>query len=119
MRFHLFLLLIFFCSCEKSSPVLEGIDGEIWKADKNGCEAKRTLYLNPLTSQLEKLKGLTEMQIVNLLGKPDLNELYKRNQKFYHYWIEPAPSCASLKQNSKKLSIRFNATGRAKEVHID
>lgn len=68
----------------------------------------------------EKLLGLDEMQTVTLLGSPDQNELYSRNQKFYYYFIEPAPSCSGGSDSiSERLVIRFNAVGLAKEVSIE
>ena len=67
-----------------------------------------------------KLLGLDEMQLVELLGSPDQNELYSRNQKFYYYFIEPAPSCdVKGDSTSERLVIRFNAVGLAKEVSIE
>jgi hypothetical protein len=60
------------------------------------------------------------MQIVKLLGKPDRNELFKRNQKFFLYFIDPAPECVPGDSAVvQKLVIRFNAMGLAKEVAIE
>ena len=58
------------------------------------------------------------MQIIDLLGRADQNELYKRNQKFYYYLLEPGKSCG-VNMESRKLSVRFNATGRAKEIEVE
>ena len=66
-----------------------------------------------------KLLALKQMQIVSLLGKPDVNELYSRNQKFFHYFVEPGPSCAASSDSAVQLVIRFNAVGLAKEVSIE
>ena len=60
------------------------------------------------------------MQIVKLLGRPDQNELSTRNQKFFYYFLEPAPACGTATDSlSARLSIRFNAVGLAKEVAIE
>lgn len=68
----------------------------------------------------EKLLALDEMKIVKLLGKPDRNELFTRNQKFYEYFLEPSPECGGNSTKvAKKLVIRFNAMGLAKEVAIE
>ena len=70
-----------------------------------------------LLSQKEKLLSLSELEIVDVLGKPDQQELYKRNQKFYYYFIKPSRDCnPSLSGNSLRLVIRFNAVGLAKEI---
>lgn len=67
----------------------------------------------------EKLLGLDEVQTVKLLGSPDQEELYSRNQKFYYYFIDPAAQCGTPGDSTaEKLVIRFNAVGLAKEVSI-
>ena len=75
--------------------------------------------IDALRNQRNKLEGLTETQIVELLGRPDQNELYKRNQKFYHFFLQPGPACGLNQGKALKLSIRFNATERAKEVALE
>lgn len=70
-----------------------------------------------LLSQKEKLLSLSELEIVDVLGKPDQQELYKRNQKFYYYFIKPSEDCnLPSPANSLRLVIRFNAVGLAKEI---
>jgi len=106
------------CACERPLPTLEGIDLSQWKNDKNGCHGRRSAMIKPLEEQKKKLQGLTEMQIIALLGRPDQNELYSRNQKFYYYSLEPGKACGQANE-AKRLSVRFNATGRAKETEIE
>ena len=116
----LFILFAFTAfSCGKPLPQLEGIDMRQWKDDKFGCLGFREKSLDTLSSQKDKLKGLSETDILQLLGRPDQNELYKRNQKFFHYFVEPSVKCDSSKRNTRKLSIRFNAMERAKEIVIE
>ena len=95
------------------------MDLEKWKGDRNGCEHQRSTMKEMLDHQKEKLLALDELQVVELLGKPDRHELYKRNQKFYYYFIEPAPDCAQQDTTDSKLTIRFNAMGLAKVVVVD
>ena len=114
---YLFLIVLV-CACERPLPTLEGIDLSQWKNDKNGCAGKRAPMIQPLQEQKNKLQGLTEMQIIALLGRPDQNELYSRNQKFYYYSLEPGKACG-MNSESKRLSVRFNATGRAKEIELE
>lgn len=111
----LFFLLV---ACGTPLPQLDGIDLEKWKGDKNGCQGERLRFLGPLQSQHEKLKGLSQDDIVKLLGRPDKNELYKRNQKFFFYALTPGKACGSANE-TQQLSIRFNAMGLAKEVIIE
>ncbi|HEY8934118.1 MAG TPA: hypothetical protein VIM65_02825 [Cyclobacteriaceae bacterium] len=117
------IVFIFLCSlfsCSKSLPVLDGIDLKEWNTDKNACTGKRLAMKDALTNQKEKLLGLNEMEIVTLLGKPDGNELYKRNQKFYYYAIQPSKECNLKTQNAVlQLVVRFTAMGVANEVSIE
>jgi hypothetical protein len=111
-------LLCLSFACGKSLPELKGIDLSAWKGDKNACNGKRALMLNDLTNERHQLQGLSEMEIVELIGRPDLTELYSRNQKFYYYYLTPGKPCGN-DGVSQKLTIRFNATGAAKEVLIE
>ena len=114
------LLALIAVACGKNLPALDGIDFKQWKEDKNGCHHYREEMINTLTSQKNKLKGLSEDDIITLLGKPDQNELYKRNQKFFYYFLEPSAKCgASVQSPKKKLSVRFTAMGFAKEVVVE
>jgi hypothetical protein len=116
----LFILLVCVAfSCGKPLPQLEGIDLKEWKDDKFGCNGIREKSIEIFSSQKDKLKGLSEDEILKLLGRPDQNELYKRNQKFYHYFVEPSIKCDSSKKTARQLSIRFNAVDLAKEVVIE
>lgn len=109
-----------FSGCGKDLPALENIDLEQWRKDRNACGTYRTENLTAILSQKEKLLALKEMQVVKLLGRPDRNELYKRNQKFYYYYLKPAPDCEKYSaENNIRLAIRFNAMGLAKEVMIE
>ncbi len=113
----IFLLMLIFAACGKSLPELENIDLEVWKADRNGCKRDREKMITSFKEQKDKLKGLSEDDIIKLLGRPDQNELWKRNQKFFKYFIEPGGSCQKGSTNVI-LSIRFNAMNLAKEVEI-
>lgn len=116
-----FLFLSFFVlvSCGKDLPTLNGIDVETWKSDKNGCEGKRFPMTNAIRVEKDKLLALDEKELINVLGRPDRNELFKRNQKFYYYFLQPAPECKIGNENPLKLIVRFNAMGLAKEIVIE
>lgn len=106
-------------SCGRPIPSLENFDLTAWQSDKDGCAGKRAHLIEPLQKQKDKLLGLSEMQIVDMLGKPDQNELYKRNQKFYFYFLQPGSLCGNDSVPALRLSIRFNAMGLAKEVMVE
>ncbi len=115
------LILLSVVSCgRKDLPSLEQVDLIIWKEDKLACTGKRASMMDAMNSQSEKLLALSQQEIVELLGKPDENELYKRNQKFFYYFLQPSKSCSdTVTIDPKKLVIRFNAMGLAKEVAIE
>ena len=115
----IFLLTLLIVACGKPTPEIQGINLESWKEDQMGCKGVRKSMIEDLRIQKNKLLGLSEMEIIKLLGRPDENELYKRNQKFYHYYLEPSASCDDSVTNSIRLNIRFNAMGLAKEVAVD
>jgi hypothetical protein len=112
------LLIFVFIGCGKPLPHLDHIDLEKWRDDKWGCLNERSKVLPELIQQKEKLKGLSQGNIVDLLGRPDKNELYKRNQKFFFYYLTPGEKCGK-DTITQRLSLRFNAMGFAKEVLVE
>lgn len=114
------LIVLFLSGCGRELPVFENIDLNQWQKDRNACGTYRIENFTTFQSQKDKLLALKEMQVVNLLGRPDRNELYKRNQKFYYYYLKPAPECPNYNAGDIiRLAIRFNAMGLAKEVIIE
>ncbi|MCU0357380.1 MAG: hypothetical protein MUE95_07355 [Cyclobacteriaceae bacterium] len=112
-------LFILILSCGKPLPQLDQMDLDAWRTDTDGCLGHRMMMTEAITAQKEKLLALDEKEIIYLLGKPDKNELYTRNQKFYSYYLYPAPSCNSGDSTTLTLIIRFNAMGLAKEITIE
>jgi hypothetical protein len=106
-------------SCSKSLPELEGIDIENWKKDSNGCNGKRIAMKEAIQKEKEKLLALNELEVIQVLGRPDRNELFKRNQKFYYYFLDASDRCAVHLNSPEKLIVRFNAMGLAKEITIE
>lgn len=119
LRLLSLVLLITAFGCGKSLPEIKNLDLEAWKNDKNACGNYRSENIETLRTQKESLLALKESQIIELLGRPDRNELYKRNQKFFHYNLEAGPDCSHPKENASRMIIRFNAMGLAKEIAID
>lgn len=115
-------VLVILCalvSCSKPLPKLEAVDTAVWKEDRLGCLGKREAMEPSLSKEMNKLKGLSEMDIVDLLGRPDANELYKRNQKFFFYYINPGPDCDDSAESPRRLVLRFNAMGYCQQVSIN
>jgi hypothetical protein len=113
------LAAVLLFSCGRDLPKLNGIDLDKWKDDRNACSGYRTSIAPSLNSEMAKLKGLSEMDVIRLLGKPEQNELYKRNQKFYSYFISPGGACQNKDSAEHKLILRFNAMGYAQLVSME
>lgn len=111
------LLLLISCTSEK--VILDNFDHDAWKNDRNACGNQRSRYADALAAQKEKLLGFNELEMVETLGKPDQQEIYKRNEKFYYYFIDPSSKCDGESANPRRLIIRFNAVGLSKEVNIE
>ncbi len=118
MRRSLLLSSLLICvACSKPAPELADFNLDTWKDDLKGCKGNRVQYLKPLDAQRDKLKGLSERDLIKVLGRPDRNDLSQRHEKYYSYFIEPAPECKGDSATTI-LEIRFNATGVSKEVAI-
>jgi hypothetical protein len=111
-------LSLLLTTCGKPLPDLTPIDLAQWKDDKGGCNQRRLSFIEELKNQKDELKGFSEKDIIKILGRPDHNELYKRNQKFYYYDIDPGKSCND-QAAGLQLVIRFTAMGYSKEVSIE
>lgn len=122
--FFYLLLSISFFGCSKA-PQITGFDSAAWKADYKGCSGSRMQQLTVLKANEAKLKGLDEMEIVSLFGKPDRADLRARSQNFYWYYLEGGVHCNSnvnktdsVIGNTKPLilKLRFNAVDLVTEV---
>jgi hypothetical protein len=115
----LFLLLLtsLFSSCTKQ-PDLKGFDLNRWRGDRGGCRGQRAAQADQIRALREELKGVSASDFARIFGKPDLNQLADRNQKYYIYFLEPGPHCQDTKKpsNARSVAIRFSAIGLATEV---
>lgn len=96
------------------------IDKHKWVADLDGCLGYRMEVYEKIIHEKEALLGSTNGKIIDLLGRPNKNELYKRNQKFFIYQISPGKSCNARSDTENiYLIIRFNAMGLANEIYLN
>lgn len=112
------VLSLLLLACSSNTLDLENFDEVKWQSDISGCKGERLSMLKALQEVKDNLKGLNQNELTELLGKPERHELYKRSQKFFYYQISPGESCNEPAPQDIYLSIRFNATGLAKEVII-
>lgn len=114
------LLVLALWACGTKAPEIAGIDLDRWKEDKNGCAGYRITTEPELRRQADLLKSLNEAEVIRLLGRPDRNELYSRNQKFFQYHLLPAGSCSTgTSPDSLRMVLRFNAVGLVREVTFE
>jgi len=110
------MLALTYCNKKKR---LEGFDSERWIEDRNGCDGERVKMRRELLKVKFRMRGLQTSEIEDLLGRPDAIELYKRDQKYYIYYMEPGPDCDNAKlENPLKLYVRFTAVGIANELSL-
>jgi len=110
----IFSFLILSVGCAFDSGQFSAIDSQKWKVDHTGCDGYRKKSYQRVVGDYEQIKGINEMGLVKLLGKPNETELYDRGQKFYIYHVQ----CKSDTLLSKRLKIRFNALGLASEIVV-
>ncbi|MFC2125278.1 hypothetical protein ACFLU5_10735 [Bacteroidota bacterium] len=121
-RIFFFMLLVtvsLIWNCKKQIE-LDGFDREHWVEDQLGCNGFRLSQRQIILENQSHFLGHTSRQIIKLLGKPDRNELFRRNQKFYIYVMEPGPDCMDNHEHKypETLFIRFSATGLCQEIFI-
>jgi len=116
MKRFVFLFLIVAACSSTNKP--DYLDTDQWRFDDNGCQQYRAGLIQDHPELLEELRGKSEDVIIEWLGKPDKNELYRRSQKFYIYALDPTEECGVKSETRRYLQIRFSATERAQEVMI-
>ncbi|MBR08258.1 MAG: hypothetical protein CMP48_11370 [Rickettsiales bacterium] len=99
-----------------SLPNIPGFNQDIWQVPITYCDQDKMDLANILVEHKDQLLGEGQTQIKKLLGQPDEHELYKRTEKFFYYNLTPGDTCDI--ETPRRLSIRFDALDRAKEVMI-
>lgn len=113
-----FILFLICFSCA-DIPEIENIDFNKWKDDKDACNQYRIKVVDNLISQKDKLKGLSQNEMIKLLGTADKHQLYERSQKFFIYYLEPNEKCNQYVEGYiKALYIRFNSLDQAVDFNI-
>ena len=111
------LLTLLVSGCTGNPKI--SFDAEKWRSDPNGCRMERYQMYQEIMDDHDILVGLNNRQIIQILGKPERNELYQRNQKFFIYSITPSERCNSeYNGEDVYLFIRFNAVGLSQEIFL-
>ena len=110
MKSAFLIICCVFLSCSEA-PEIVGFDKERWDMAMKDCDDYRSGEgLNLLLESKEKILTKNQNSIAALLGSNPRQKLLRRNQKFFIYPLD----CL----NSKSLSIRFDALGRATEIRV-
>lgn len=114
------LIFIIAAGCGGKDIRIEDFDQQKWKEDQFGCKSDRIDLSKTLLDKKEELLGRSNGEIIEFLGKPDKTELYRRNQKFFHYYLTPGAECSATIQSGGPaiISLRFNATGLVNEITL-
>lgn len=113
MRFILFFIVLFLSAC-KNTPKLENFDQSIWKKDKNACQNEREKMVQSIENQKDKILGISQMQVIDLLGNPDYQQLQDRQQKFFYYYFQTGAQCdKTTRKSTQKASKNTNINGNA------
>lgn len=115
-----FCTVLALSGCNKPLDI-SNFDEAAWKADKMACLDQRQTLGNNLLEAKSELLERSQQDIINLLGRPEMQELYTRGQKFYIYHLTPGADCenvAAEASNPRLLYIRFSALNEVSEVFV-
>ncbi|MCS6795241.1 MAG: hypothetical protein RMJ97_03260 [Raineya sp.] len=118
MRVYLWIFLIaLLSSCQKTAVKLENFDTAVWQNDSKGCKNERLRLLNSLENQKEKLLGLSQEKITEILGRPDKQVLQKRNAKLFVYYVSEGSQCGQGTTEGVALIVQFGALNYVSEIY--
>ena len=105
-------------SCDSAPDQFGQLNLKKWRGDRGGCNGVRATLLPDFKAEVQNLKGKRTNIIGDLLGRPDINQIADRNQKFYIYFLEKGAHCdkPGVKSDSRSVAIRMSAMGIATEI---
>jgi outer membrane protein assembly factor BamE (lipoprotein component of BamABCDE complex) len=107
----LLISILLFTSCNKEID-LKNFNKETWVRDFNGCDGSREVQYGYLEQLKAEFVGMRESQLLEILGKPNKQELAERGKKTYFYYILPGKQCLFRKNETKLLVVDFDALDR-------
>ncbi|WP_461114591.1 hypothetical protein [Spirosoma jeollabukense] len=112
------LLMVSILGCSSAPDQFGKLDLKKWRSDRGGCNGVRATLVPGFKAEVQNLKGKTANTIGELLGRPDVNQIADRNQKFYIYFLEKGIHCDQPggKSTSRSVAIRMSAIGLATEI---
>ena len=115
ITFSLLVVCCLLTACQDDAQ-FAGFDSKTWKNDKSGCKGERQAMRADFEKIRLALKGLSQMEVVAVLGSPDLQRLDERQTKSFLYFLEPGNTCAVAKPDARVVVVRFSAVDNAFEI---
>lgn len=113
------ILGLFLWDCT-ATPDIPGFDEAAFRQDMGGCEGIRNGMKEQIFAIEDEIKGLSQQQVMNVLGRPDKHELASRGQKSFVYYIESSPACEQNDTTAPlTMYIRFSALDAVTEVRFE
>ncbi len=111
-------LLILLTGCYSSPDTFGKLDVAKWRSDRGGCNGIRATLVNDFNASRQEFKGVHVNNLGGILGRPDINIIAERNQKFYVYFLEKGIHCDDPKQKStaRSVALRISAIGLVTEI---
>lgn len=103
-------VILFLSGCYQA-PKIPGFESDKWKNSLDNCDGYRAEASQVLLDQWQDLKGASQNEVRQLLGKETQHQLYLRNQKFFFYDLNCPDDTTQL-----QLRIRFDALGHVREM---
>ncbi|PVY40827.1 hypothetical protein C8E01_106169 [Pontibacter virosus] len=97
---------------------ISGFDSEKWQQDKKGCKGHRSTMVQDFDAIRRDLYGRPEAEVKDILGKPDAEQLMRRGQRVFIYYLEPGSHCNERNKLSEanRAEVRFNALSKVSEI---
>jgi hypothetical protein len=104
--------------CYSTPDTFGTLDVAKWRSDRGGCYGIRATLLKDLKGSSQQFKSVHVNNLGGILGRPDINIIAERNQKFYVYFLEKGIHCDDPKQKSMAPSVAFriSAIGLVTEI---
>ena len=112
--YSLFLLT----ACSPQPDTFGQLDVKKWRGDRGGCTGVRSGLVNDFKAELQHIKGKHVNDIMDIFGRPDINQIADRNQKYYIYYLKKGPQCDNpgAKSSSQSVALRISAIGLITEI---
>jgi hypothetical protein len=114
---HTVIFLLLLASCAAPDK-LNNLDLIKWRNDRGSCKNERPALVAAFKEVEPQLLGMHIDNVTKALGRPDIQQLAARDQKYYVYFLEKGVHCNDITQKSsaQKVLLRFNAVGLLAEV---